>query len=922
MRSLQRHLFSATLLAGASLLPAISAQARDYSNWMADLPDAAFVSTLSLPGAHDTATGEGFNGGLLVANSYAYSAQAQTKSISEIINSGVRVLDFRPAPSGSTLKCYHGVAETKKDFMVAIRELCAWLEAHPTEFFVIHLYQGNNNGNINDKMNELLNEDAVKNHLIQFKADLTVAEMRGKILFLKRDSINWESVYATPMDRWEERDNLTSGWELRGRIYETRPGTTNRYDRRENYLLIQDVAHSNGENMDQKKTYSKQIFDFLSTWCPTTRNNMVWTFNFASAYNDNNTSTAIGYANNAGTMNPYFIECLEGSDGPAGMVMIDFVGADQHNVRKSALSSSTDSKTTNGDKLVKAVIEQNFKYIDSYVARQATEVKFTDHSWAGVLWDNMFYGNNIFADINGNGYMDYVIASSQQESGTAYFATNNGDGGFHFMTERVFGTNYGNHVLAPIDFNNDGKLDFVVLKNNGHCAEIQKNEGNGKFTKIENTGITGTTPVDENNNFDGVIVVLDVNHDGWKDVVTYGEDLYPKVFLGKGDGTFEYKETNMPKLKNGELAIGDYDRDGFADILITGKTNDGDWEFQTGLTLSIVLTRADLNFDIITPESLQPYATYDGGVMFVDMNMDGQLDVFVSGLRNEGNRHDSYISKLFINKGNDVFEEADVLLDPVKKCSADWADLTGNGRPDIVYSGENHLSYYTSTVLNISDDLYKSESTMDGHRASTSVAAFDYRGVGHASVAVMGHSWDSKANQLFDSEITDPALLKSVSSVRDAVTAEAILTELDDSKEEGVIFYVNNADQMPAGTRYNYVMKMKDGSVISNVPVNLQTNTTLIADVNGATTATSIVYPNIKKTDIAAIAIQSIGADKNGSLIDLRSDGITTGIDEIATGADESPAEYYNLQGQRVLNPSNGIYIERRGATSTKKFIR
>ena len=102
MRSLQRHLFSATLLAGASLLPAISAQARDYSNWMADLPDAAFVSTLSLPGAHDTATGEGFNGGLLVANSYAYSAQAQTKSISEIINSGVRVLDFRPATSGST----------------------------------------------------------------------------------------------------------------------------------------------------------------------------------------------------------------------------------------------------------------------------------------------------------------------------------------------------------------------------------------------------------------------------------------------------------------------------------------------------------------------------------------------------------------------------------------------------------------------------------------------------------------------------------------------------------------------------------------------------------------------------------------------------------------------------------------------------
>ena len=36
----------------------------------------------------------------------------------------------------------------------------------------------------------------------------------------------------------------------------------------------------------------------------------------------------------------------------------------------------------------------------------------------------------------------------------------------------------------------------------------------------------------------------------------------------------------------------------------------------------------------------------------------------------------------------------------------------------------------------------------------------------------------------------------------------------------------------------------------------------------------------------------------------------------------EGPIEYYNLQGVRVLNPSSGIYIKRRGSASEKILIR
>ena len=37
---------------------------------------------------------------------------------------------------------------------------------------------------------------------------------------------------------------------------------------------------------------------------------------------------------------------------------------------------------------------------------------------------------------------------------------------------------------------------------------------------------------------------------------------------------------------------------------------------------------------------------------------------------------------------------------------------------------------------------------------------------------------------------------------------------------------------------------------------------------------------------------------------------------------DDAPAVYYNLQGMRVDNPANGIYIMRKGSKATKVMVR
>ena len=54
--------------------------------------------------------------------------------------------------------------------------------------------------------------------------------------------------------------------------------------------------------------------------------------------------------------------------------------------------------------------------------------------------------------------------------------------------------------------------------------------------------------------------------------------------------------------------------------------------------------------------------------------------------------------------------------------------------------------------------------------------------------------------------------------------------------------------------------------------------------------------------------------------LDLAKEDINTGVAEIENPND-APVEYYTIQGIRVENPSNGIYIVRQGNKVTKRIF-
>lgn len=60
----------------------------------------------------------------------------------------------------------------------------------------------------------------------------------------------------------------------------------------------------------------------------------------------------------------------------------------------------------------------------------------------------------------------------------------------------------------------------------------------------------------------------------------------------------------------------------------------------------------------------------------------------------------------------------------------------------------------------------------------------------------------------------------------------------------------------------------------------------------------------------------------NGYPVLAWQEGQTGGVNDIVADESDAPAEYYNLQGIKVANPENGIYIVRRGNKVTKEIIR
>lgn len=318
------------------------------ANWMKRLPNHLFLSQVSIPGTHDSATGNGVT--------LATFSQCQDIDVATQWSLGVRAFDFRPKVNGDHLHINHGIAQTSLRFDDALFLLRDSLIANPSEFAVVHMLYATGYDNEKDvyvtMLNELLNRDDLKDYLIDFRSDLTVGDMRGKILLLSREQYAAVPITGGFFQNW-------CGWLDWGAQTSCSiigPGNT---VTKRSKLYVQDFSNTTDENGGVKAKIDavKQMLNFSTKHETNKSDDVIWVFNFASAYHGS-LSTANGYRENATNTNAAIIEYLkENVPGPTGVILMDYAGVDR------SPNVSTGKYLTRGKEAIDSIIVNNYKWL-------------------------------------------------------------------------------------------------------------------------------------------------------------------------------------------------------------------------------------------------------------------------------------------------------------------------------------------------------------------------------------------------------------------------------------------------------------------------------------------------------------------------------------------------------------------------------
>ena len=318
--------------------------------------------------------------------------------------------------------------------------------------------------------------------------------------------------------------------------------------------------------------------------------------------------------------------------------------------------------------------------------------------------DNSFY----HADFNNDGREDlaYIYEPSGTSNGTfdVEFAhsNDNGDEGLYvgLASYQVPLYNGSTDVIAQLalgDFNHDGSMDIAAFTIESRNVYIYLNDGKGTFS------LGGTYSFGPSGGTIGSVsaAVADFNHDQLFDLAFIVDG---RLNIWFGDGKAGFTPVMAQSVNGQSLAVGDFDGDGHADLLIYGDPvaissayvyyGDGTGHFPQSITLSL-------------PKG---FAAFSAG----DVNTDGKMDVIAV---------DSTVStnRIFVFYGDSSRKFSSRTSIAGARCLADSpvqvADLDGNGQNDLIFvdfscANPNTGPLYVDVVTRNADSSYNPHQTI------------------------------------------------------------------------------------------------------------------------------------------------------------------------------------------------------------------
>jgi len=339
---------------------------------------------------------------------------------------------------------------------------------------------------------------------------------------------------------------------------------------------------------------------------------------------------------------------------------------------------------------------------------------------------------------------------------------------------------------AFLDFDNDGWMD-IYLVNSGKCDfydpspplrnALYRNNRDGTFTDVTEKAGVGAGGYGQG------VAVGDYDADGFPDiyVAQYGRSI---LYHNNGDGTF----TDVTE-KAGVAAPGwsssavwfDYDNDGRLDLFVCRFV-----DFDKSKNLPCT---ADNKVGYCIPHLYKPTASWlfhnngDGtftdaskssgigkylgkgwGVVAVDINNDGRMDLFVS--------NDTVANFLLVNRGQGAFEEigqqAGIAYSdagrPRSGMGVDSADFNQDGWMDLFVANIDHEAY--SLYQNNHDETFDDLGAATGIAAATKLMSgwglkfFDYDNDGNLDLMIANGHPDDLIEKIYENvKYREPLLL-------------------------------------------------------------------------------------------------------------------------------------------------------------------
>ncbi len=385
-----------------------STDERQAEHWMGDLPDNMFVAHVSIPGAHDFATGEENWASDALSSSGNASSTTQAVTMREQLDRGIRGIDLRPGlHSDNLLYCYHGIARTTKKFEEAVDDMVAFLQKHPQEFFVVHLFRGNvyNSSSESGVGRKVSDEDRARynselkrifeekygQYVVNFEPNLTVKEARGKMVLFTRDRISFVHL---------DKQARITNWDTEFPNQYNPAYITNELNADlTTKLHVQDISEGNDDVRNRKIEHCKNLMAFTQAQ-PTPMEMMnangvyraEWVMNFTSIDNSgtsNPLDNTNGYKGGASVLNPNTVTWINEHKGagPLGIFFSDYVLRD-----RTKKHSDDKIYDVHGDELVYAIIENNFAGENPPVVKYAID---ENQDW-DKLPENPYDGKKFF----------------------------------------------------------------------------------------------------------------------------------------------------------------------------------------------------------------------------------------------------------------------------------------------------------------------------------------------------------------------------------------------------------------------------------------------------------------------------------------------------------------------------------------------